>query len=126
MPEGVTVEITVTNLRNAKGTVWACMTDDPEAFPDCEDDPASFRASAPAQDGGSFQFAHVRPGTYAISLLHDENGNGKIDRVLVVPREGFGFSRDAAVRMGPPGFSAAAFDVGALPVHQVIRMRYLL
>lgn len=126
MHEGVTVDVTVTNLRNAKGTVWACMTHEPDAFPNCNGDAASYRASAPANGVIEFEFTDVQPGTYAIALLHDENGNGKVDRALMVPREGFGFSRDAAVRMGPPSFSAAAFAVGALPIHQVIRMRYLL
>lgn len=126
VPAGVTVDITVTHLRNAKGTVWACMTTQAEAFPKCEKDAASYRASAPAHDAIELRFDDVQPGTYAIALMHDENGNGKIDKTLILPREGFGFSRDAAVKMGPPSFSAAAFDVGAQPVHQVIKMRYLL
>ena len=120
------MDVSVTNLRNAKGTVWACMTDEPQAFPGCEKDTASYRASAPANGTITFRFDDVQPGTYAIALLHYENGNGKVDKTLIIPREGFGFSRDAAVRMGPPSFSAAAFSVGTLPVHQVIRMRYLL
>jgi len=67
------------------------------------------------------------PGTYAIALLHDENENDRIDRLLgLVPREGFGFSRDARVSFGPPHFEDAAFDVGTAEVSQTIRMRYML
>ena len=73
----------------------------------------------------SFSFRGVRPGTYAIALLHDENANGKADKALIIPKEGFGFSRDAKVRMGPPKFSAAAFTVADDPVQQRITMRYL-
>ena len=65
-------------------------------------------------------------GRYAIALLHDENGNGKIDKALMIPREGFGFSRDAPLRMGPPSFKDAAFDVDAKGVNQSIRMRYII
>jgi len=68
----------------------------------------------------------VSPGRYAVSLFHDENANGKLDKMVMIPREGFGFSRDAPVHFGPPSFSAAAFDVGAMPVRQAIRMRYML
>ena len=72
-------------------------------------------------------FDNVAPGTYAIALLHDENRNGRADRALsMIPREGFGFSRDAPVRMGPPSFDSAAFTVRASPVSQAIRMRYML
>lgn len=72
-------------------------------------------------------FEGVRPGRYALALLHDENGNGKADRaLLMIPKEGFGFSRDAPVRMGPPPFGAAAFEVRNGAVKQAVQMRYML
>ena len=52
--------------------------------------------------------------------------NGKVDKALFLPTEGFGFSRDAKARFGPPRFSSAAFRVdSSAPVYQTIRMRYL-
>jgi len=65
-------------------------------------------------------------GDYAISLFHDENANGKLDTVMMIPKEGFGFSRDARVVFGPPRFAAAAFRVGSAPLSQHIRLRYFL
>ncbi len=44
---------------------------------------------------------------------------------LFMPREGFGFSRDAPVRFGPPRFDAAAFVVADVAIHQTVRMRYM-
>ena len=73
-----------------------------------------------------FRFTDVEHGRYAIAVLHDENGNGRIDKALMIPREGFGFSRDPALRMGPPPFAAAAFEVDADIVDQSIRMRYII
>ena len=43
----------------------------------------------------------------------------------MMPTEGFGFSRDAKVRMGPPKYTDAVFEIGSEPVTQAIRMRYL-
>ena len=43
-----------------------------------------------------------------------------------IPREGFGFSRDAPVRMGPPKFAQAAFTLAGEDESQSIRMRYLM
>ena len=121
------VNVTVTDLRNSKGVVRACMTANPERFPRCRDDAASYRLVVPAEEHITLQFANVRPGTYAIALLHDENDNGRADRALMMmPREGFGFSRDAPVHMGPPDFDEAAFAVGSAAVRQTIRMRYML
>lgn len=120
------ISITVTNLRNVHGLVQACLTALPQHFPDCSDDPAARHMSANAHAGLVLEFVNVPPGTYAIALLHDENSNGRVDRVLMVPREGYGFSRDAPVRMGPPSFDQAAFAVGTSAVRQTIRMRYML
>ncbi|WP_284123971.1 DUF2141 domain-containing protein [Parerythrobacter aestuarii] len=119
------VSVTVTDLRSSDGQVLACLTSKPNAFPDCSKDPKAKSVTVKAGDVVNFTFRDVTPGTYAISLLHDENGNGKPDKTLMIPKEGFGFSRDAKIRMGPPKFDAAAFTVGSTPVHQKIRMRYL-
>jgi uncharacterized protein (DUF2141 family) len=121
------VRVTVTGLRSHKGLVQACLTDDPRSFPDCSADKTARTLTVPASGNVVLDFEGVEPGRYAIALLHDENGNGRADMALaMIPKEGFGFSRDAPVRMGPPKFAAAAFEVGAKPVATTIRMRYLL
>lgn len=120
------VVITVTGLRNTRGLVRACMTTDAKGFPDCQKDPTAYSKSVKAAEGMVIDFGPVRPGRYGIALLHDENENGKVDKLLMVPKEGFGFSRDAKVRMGPPRFDEAAIDVGTASLRTSIRMRYLL
>ena len=120
------VTVALTGLRSAKGLIQACLTRDKGAFPDCRKDPDSRRLTLPASDAASIRFAALPAGRYAIALLHDENGNGRADMTLMVPREGFGFSRDAAVQFGPPKFGKAAFAVGEAEVTMPIRMRYLL
>ena len=116
----------ITDLRSDRGVVRACMTTHPDRFPRCRGDADAYAIVIPAT-AHVVDFPHVRPGTYAIALLHDENDNGKADRALgLMPKEGFGFSRDAKVRMGPPAFEDAAFTVDDAPVRQTIRMRYML
>ena len=125
-PQMQDVTIEVLQLRSAKGEILACLTSSRDHFPDCDGDKKAFEARAAARDGARITFSDVPHGTYAVALLHDENGNGKADRaLLMMPKEGFGFSRDAKVTMGPPSFSAAAFRVSDEPVRQTIRMRYM-
>jgi uncharacterized protein (DUF2141 family) len=125
-PPSGEVVVAVDGLRSAKGLVQACLTAKPKAFPDCRRDPASRRLTVRADDTGALRFAALPSGRYAVSLLHDENANGRPDMALLLPREGFGFSRDAPVRFGPPKFARAAFSVGGGSVAMPIRMRYLL
>lgn len=121
------VVITVTDLRSTKGVVRACMTSRADIFPRCIKDPASHRVVVPAAARLEIRFTGVAPGEYAIALLHDENGNGKADRAMgMMPREGYGFSRDAPVKMAPPKFGDAVFRQGEGTSRMTIRMRYFL
>jgi len=119
------VSATVTGLRSARGQVLACLTQNASRFPNCDRDPAAHRLVVPAAPHIELRFGAIQPGTYAIALVHDENGNGKLDKRLIIPAEGFGFSRNAPVRFGPPSFASAAFAVADHEEHQAIRMRYL-
>lgn len=126
-PAPTSITVDVTGLRNAKGMVWLCMSANPRLFPEgCDKDPAHRTASMRADQPGPMVIRDVMPGRYAIVLLHDENGNKKMDKTLFLPKEGFGFSRDAPVRMSAPKFDAAAFDVtGGTPVRMKMKVRYL-
>jgi len=123
---GATVTVDVLDLRNTNGIIRACLTTRKATFPECDKDPQSLRLSVPARDGPVLVFRHVMPGTYAVSLFHDENGNNRLDKTMGVPAEGYGFSRDAAVRFGPPRFDAAKFAVGATDILLKIQVRYIL
>jgi uncharacterized protein (DUF2141 family) len=40
----------------------------------------------------SFEFSDIKPGKYAIAVIHDENCNGKLDtNMFGIPKEGYGF-----------------------------------
>src|SRR5690606_36221476 len=66
-PAGVSVSIEVTELRNTKGVVRACMSPDPKKFPRCQGDPAAYRAVVKADEATSINFTGVAPGRYAIA-----------------------------------------------------------
>ncbi|EIZ77674.1 hypothetical protein WSK_3683 [Novosphingobium sp. Rr 2-17] len=120
------VVVEVTGLRSSKGMVRACLTAQAEAFPNCDKDPHARKLNVAAAPEVRLDFGAVPEGRYAIAVIHDENGNGKLDTTLMIPREGFGFSRDAPVHMSAPHFDKAAFDVPAQAAHLTLKMRYLL
>ncbi len=70
---------------------------------------------APAQTGTvKVSFADLPAGDYAVSVIHDVNGNGKLDsNAMGIPSEPYGFSNDAAGNFGPPSFDQAKFSLGA-------------
>jgi uncharacterized protein (DUF2141 family) len=71
------------------------------------------RTLQPPGKQASVSFGDLAPGSYAVSVIHDANGNGDIDlNMLGMPTEGYGFSNDAHGTLGPPSFDAAAVRVG--------------
>jgi uncharacterized protein (DUF2141 family) len=54
----------------------------------------------------------IAPGHYAVSLFHDENGNGKLDTgSFGIPIEKTGASNNAKGAYGPPKFEDCSFLV---------------
>ncbi|MGE0178935.1 MAG: DUF2141 domain-containing protein [Sphingomonas sp.] len=120
------IDVQVQNLRNTNGVVRLCLTRNPAHFPNCDRDPAAVSRSVPARAAGLIRFPGLAPGIYALGVIHDENNNGRLDTFMAIPREGFGFSRNPRLRMGPPRFEEVRFQVGPGRAAQVIRMTYLL
>jgi len=57
----------------------------------------------------------VKPGSYAVSVIHDENKNNELDMRWLPypkPKEGSGASGNPDTKVGPPKWEAAKFDVG--------------
>jgi len=116
------VAVRVQGVRNDQGSVVVGVcTEDVFIGGTC-----AFRVSVPARSGiVTVSVSDVPPGTYAIRVYHDENGNMRIDRnFLGVPLEGFGFSNDAPVRMAPPSFKDAAITVGQGRLDTALTLRY--
>ncbi|NTV01241.1 MAG: DUF2141 domain-containing protein [Chlorobiaceae bacterium] len=106
-----TIRVTVGNLRNTQGLVGVALFDTKKGFPDKPDKALEGR-SVTAGEQCVVVFTNVPYGTYAVSALHDENGNGKMDKTFIgIPREGFGTSNNPKIRRGPPSFTESAFNL---------------
>jgi len=58
----------------------------------------------------SYTFADLPSGTYAVTVMHDENKNNTLDtNMFGIPEEGIGVSNNALSMFGPPAFQDCAF-----------------
>jgi uncharacterized protein (DUF2141 family) len=118
------LDVTFDHLRSTKGVVRVCLTAKPAHFPRCQGDKEAVGLAIPAATG-RFTLPALPYGQYAVAIIHDENGNGRLDTFAGIPREGFGFSRDASGRFGPPRFAAASFAVEQEAKAERVTMRYI-
>ena len=70
-------------------------------------------------------FKEVPAGSYAVSVIQDENSNGTLDmNAFGVPTEGYGASNNVIPATSAPKWSDARFDVdGAVPVELTVRLQ---
>lgn len=123
VPEGV-LTVHVTNVRNAKGRVHVDVC--PQA--NFLKDDCPYAGFAPSQPGVTTVVVRGVPaGRYAVQAFHDENSNGKVDRVIFgLPKEGVGFSNDAPIRMSPPKWNDAVFGFDGRAGTIQLKLRYFL
>jgi uncharacterized protein (DUF2141 family) len=102
--------VTVDEIENGSGSVLGALYNGESSF---MNQPQAFqRFKVKAVEGHvSYVFHDVPAGKYALSVFHDANDNGKLDRNgFGVPTEGYGFSNDAQGTGGPPKWEQAVFD----------------
>ncbi len=119
------LHVTVAGIRNDRGKVEMCVFDTDEGFPDCSGLSGVVAQSAPAAAGVMRFDLDVPPGAHAVSVLHDENGNGRMDtNFFGIPTEGGGVSNNPKPRMGPPRYSEAVFTLPPEGADIVVNMVY--
>jgi uncharacterized protein (DUF2141 family) len=59
-------------------------------------------------------FEGLAPGAYAVAVVHDENGNGRLDKNFVgIPSEGYGVSNNRTYAMASPKWDESRFTLAA-------------
>ena len=115
----------VDGVRSADGVLGVALFSAKKGFPDNKAMAIEGR-SVPAGKRCKVIFENVPFGVYAVSVLHDENGNGKMDKgFLGIPKEGFGVSNNPEIKMGPPSFAESRFDLHSTELNLNIEMKYL-
>lgn len=125
-PKGADLQVQLTGLRSAKGVVHLCLTASPSKFLKCNEDPAAVSRSIPAGSASRLDLGQVKAGTYALLVVHDENRNGKLDMMMGIPREGFGFSNNPAMKPRAPKWEEIRFSMPASDTVKQVRVRYVL
>ena len=125
-PQENQIHVEIVGLRNDKGQALCALFSSSRDFPKKTEKAVAHSTSVISNRHAVCEFPGVAPGTYAISVFHDENSNGKLDTNLMgIPREGVGASNDVKGHFGPPKFDAAAFRFAAGRLDLKITIHYL-
>lgn len=104
-----------------EGAVLVALFDSEKAFRGGR--PVATATARPVKGEAVAVLSGLEAGTYAIKVFQDTDRNGRLSvNALGVPNEPYAFSNNARGRFGPPGWTKAAFALGAEGAAQTIRM----
>ena len=111
LPTGFDLKVEASGFPSNEGKAFISVFRDSDEFPVYG---KQFKGMRTVISGklASTVFDDLPPGTYAVAVFHDKNGNGRLDRNLLgIPTEHYGFSNDAREMFSAPSFTSAAFNL---------------
>ena len=121
------IKVQFSKLRNTTGQLVVSLYTSREGFPMKLDKAAQKKIVQAADPKCEVVFEGIAYGTYAVSVFHDQNSNGKLDTVFLIgiPKEGVGCSNNAKGHFGPPSFADSKFILDQSEVDLNIELHYL-
>jgi uncharacterized protein (DUF2141 family) len=119
------VTVKVTGFHNQKGGALVYLWNAAKGFPSDTSKALQQKTAEIKETEVTVVFENVAPGTYAASVTHDENGNGKMDTGFMgKPKEGYGVSNNVKHKMSAPSFDECKFTVDAAGKTVDIQLNY--
>ena len=109
--ERFNLTVDVQGLKNQKGVVLVNLYNKEGTIPD-KNFTKYFKKEIVPITGSSVKvtFKNLPKGRYAVGVLHDENGDGKVEKGFMLPKEGVGFSNFSSISpFNKPNFKKASF-----------------
>ena len=120
------VEVTVEGLRSDQGQLLVLVFLRDDGFPSKTNGSARQMKVVLDATTASFRIDDLPVGPAAISLVHDEDGDGELDtNLLGIPKEGLGTSNNPRPRSGPPRYEDAVMDLTEGKQTASITVRYI-
>jgi uncharacterized protein (DUF2141 family) len=122
LAQGSNLQVVVKNIKNAKGDIRVGLFNSEDSFLKT---PVDGKIVSATEGSVTVVFSNMIPGDYAISVVHDANGNGKLDYTgLGIPKEGVAFGNNAQGTFGPPAFDKAKVNLNGQDLTCTVDMKY--
>ncbi|MDH3975507.1 MAG: DUF2141 domain-containing protein [Deltaproteobacteria bacterium] len=119
------IHVTVEKMKNSKGYVKIRLYNSGEGFPLSGKRSLESRMVPIREGRADTLFKDLPYGFYALAVLHDENGNGKMDlKWGFYPSEGAAVSNNPQPGLVPPSFEEAKLVLDSAGLHVKIQMNY--
>ena len=107
--EGSSIKVEINNLKNNQGQICILLFNNSDGYPSDFDKAQSQIVIKDFEVPMEVLIDNIKEENIVITVLHDENMNGKIDKnIFGIPTEGYGISKNPKpTTFGPPPFENA-------------------
>ncbi len=120
-----TVFVEVSGIRSDTGLIRFALYDHKKQFPNDPVNDYVFEKTLMKEGILNVELNDIPPGIYVISVLDDEDGNGKMKfNLLRFPKEGYGFSNNIKPRLKHPPFNKCTFQISEGETRLKIEIQY--
>lgn len=111
--ESSSLQLLISEASSDQGMIRVLIFSQASGFPDNPAKAVKSYSLPPKKGAVSIAVAGLALGSYAVAVIHDKDGNGKLSfNAVGYPTERFGFSNNPKVYFSPPSFDKAAISLG--------------
>ena len=120
-----TITVHITGMTNLVGMFGVSLYNSKKGFPGKHEHAYANQLKKITSTEDKVVFNNIPYGTYAVSIIHDENSNGKLDtNFFGIPKEGVGVSNNPKIGMGGPKYNDSVFTLNTNQMEIPITMKY--
>ena len=117
------IEVNIVGIKPISGKIMIALFNSKETYFELDKMLAGYEINVDSTNLNC-TFHDLPFGTYAITIYHDEDNNGKMNRNwLGMPTEGYAFSNNFSSSIRPASFNDAAFELTS-NTKLIIKMHY--
>ncbi|WP_373527734.1 DUF2141 domain-containing protein [Nostoc sp.] len=123
-----TLSVVINGIQHQKGEICFRVYAGEKGFPMSNTSEGKSGCAKITGSSVKKEFSGLKPGTYAIAVVDDQNGDRKLNKDFFgIPQEGFGISKNptVSIQTGAPKFRDASFVVNKNTTVNII-MKYSL
>lgn len=119
------ITVHITGMTNLTGMFGVSLYNSKKGFPGKHEQAFASTLKKVTASTDMVVFEHLPYGSYAVSIMHDENNNGKLDtNFFGIPKEGVGVSNNPKIGFGGPKFQDSVFLLDKKELEITVAMKY--
>ncbi len=107
--ENLTLKVKIEGIKKGKGELRVSLFNSEETY--LKKPYQQLVLDLEKIDASEVNFNEIVSGTYAITIIQDENKNGELDIGFMGPEEGLGYSNNVSSMFGPAPYEEAKFKI---------------